>query len=80
MLGGLGFRGQEWGRDAGEGLVVRTKQMPACRRGTSVQTLVRRQSVVTTVTLSSCRTLASGRAVPSWPQPMARHGTPLPTP
>lgn len=69
--------GAGWGLG---GLGVRTKQMPACRRGTSVHTLARRQKVVTTVTLSSCRILGGGRVVPSRPQPMARHGTPLPTP
>lgn len=55
--------------------------MPAFRRGTSVHTLTRRrQRVVTTVTLSSCRTLGVRRFVPSLPQPMARQGVPLPTP
>lgn len=58
---------------------VLTKQMPARRRGTSVHTLVEGQRDVTTVTLSSCRTLGGGWFVPSWPQPMARHRTPLPT-
>lgn len=69
--------GVGWGLRA---LAVRTKQMPACRRGTSVHTLARRHRVVTTVTLSSCRILGGGRVVPSWPQPMARQRTPLPTP
>lgn len=68
-------RGREWGRAQ-----ALTKQMPARRRGTRVHTLVRRHWAVTTVTLSCCSTLGIGRLVPSWPQPMARHRTPLPTP
>ena len=59
---------------------VLTKQMPACRRGTRVHTLVGRQRPVTTVTLSCCRIWGGGWFVPSWPQPMATHCTPSPTP
>lgn len=69
---GVGWRGKE--------TQVLTKQMPARRRRTSVHRLLRRQRAVTTVTFSSCRTLGCGWFVPSWPQPMARHLTPLPTP
>lgn len=76
--GGGGTQGGDRGGD--RGTRVRTKQMPACRRGTSVHTLERGHRVVTTVTLSSCRMLGGGWVVPSWPQPMARHCTPLPTP
>lgn len=70
----VGARGGLWERK------IRTKQMPACRPGTRVHTLVGRQRAVTTVTLSCCRTRGGGRFVPSWPQPMARHRTPSPTP
>lgn len=60
---------------------VLTKQMPACRRGTSVHTFTRRRhKLVTTVTLSSWSTLGDGLFVPSLPQPMARHGVLSPTP
>lgn len=55
---------------------IRTKQMPALRRGTKVHTLCGRHRMVTTVTLSSCRTWAVGLLVPSRPQPMARHCVP----
>lgn len=74
---GRGGMGMPEGRGRAQAL---TKQMPARRRGTRVHTLVGRHWAVTTVTLSCCSTLAVGRFVPSWPQPMARQRTPLPTP
>lgn len=69
--------GVGWGLRGGSQIL--TKQMPARRRGTSVHTFVGGQRNDTTVTLSSCRTLAAGRSVPSLPHPMATHFTPLST-
>lgn len=70
--------GAGWGLRGG--LQILTKQMPARRRSTRVHTFVGRQRNDTTVTLSSCRTLASGWLVPSRPHPMATHCTPTSTP